>query len=252
MKRRGAKPTAKQMPLPTPNTWGGKRRGSGRKATGKFGRDAAGRARPGVRHQKRRWDGARIPLHVTVRALPGAPSLRSFWAAAVIGALLKRRAERALPCRVVHFSLQKDHLHMLVEADDQPALSRGMQGLLSGLARVINRATGNRGKLWSDRYHARSLRTPTEVRHCIVYVLRNHLKHGEAAASLVDPLTSAAWFDGFANREPLRRDAAPVAPPATWLLRAGWHRAGGPIRDDERPAASYQEDRARSVKEAAP
>src|SRR5262249_12038819 len=111
-----------------------------------FGRDASGRARAGVRHHKRQWDGARVPLHVTVRAIAGAPSLRGFAVASAIGAVLKRRATRSLPSRIVHFSLQKNHLHMLVEADDPRALARGLQGLLSGLARVINRTTGNRGK----------------------------------------------------------------------------------------------------------
>ena len=73
---------------------GGKREGSGRKATGKFGRDAKGRARAGVRHRLRPWNGARVPMHVTVRAITGAPSLRSFAVAAEIGSVLKRRAGR--------------------------------------------------------------------------------------------------------------------------------------------------------------
>src|SRR5262245_19115355 len=147
MKSRGArsKSQSKQTRrrFPVPNKWGGKRRNSGKKATGQFGREATGKPRAGVPHQVREWRGARVPLHVTVRAIPGAPSLRNFAVAAAIGTLLKRRATRqSLPSRVVHFSIQRDHLHMLVEADDQQALARGMQGLLSGLARVINRTTG--------------------------------------------------------------------------------------------------------------
>src|SRR5262249_37185490 len=141
---------------------------------------------------------ARVPLHITVRAIPGAPSLRKTAVAAAIGKVLKRRAGRALPSRLVHFSLQHDHLHMLVEATDPSTLSRGMQGLLSGLARVINRTIGNRGSFWRDRYHARPLRTPSEVRRTLVYVLRNSAKH--LGASGIDPLSSAAWFGGFAEQ----------------------------------------------------
>src|SRR5262249_16766860 len=130
---------------------------------------------------------------------------------------------------------QNDHLHLLVEADDERSLARGMQGLLSGLARVVNRTTGNVGRLWSDRYHSRPLRTPTEVRHCIIYVLRNSRKHSQSETGPIDPLSSGAWFDGFEGGKAARQDDPPVVPPESWLLKVGWQRAGGPIRDDERP-----------------
>ncbi|HKA86723.1 MAG TPA: transposase, partial [Haliangiales bacterium] len=107
--------------------------------------------------------------------------MRNVAIAREIGKLLKRRARRELPCRVVHFTIQKDHIHMIVEAADRTALSRGVQGLASGIARVVNRTAGCAGGLWRDRYHARPLRTPTEVRNCLIYVLRNGLKHGSTA-----------------------------------------------------------------------
>jgi len=219
--------------MPLPMKWGGKREGAGAKPTGRFGRDRRGRPRAGVSHAVRPRHNARIPLHVTVRTIPGAPSLRGFAVAAEIGKILKRRAARTLPTRIVHFSVQRDHLHMLVEATDRQALGRGMQGLLSIVARKVNSTTGNRGTLWQDRYHARALRTPTEVRRGIIYVLRNSAKH--IGSTTVDPMSSSAWFNGFAEHGPLRTDAAPVAPATTWLLSTGWQRAGGPIRASEAP-----------------
>jgi hypothetical protein len=109
-----------------------------------------------------------------------------------------------------------------------------MQGLLSGLARGVNRTC--QGKLWRDRYHMRPLGTPTEVRRAIIYVLGNGSKHA-ATTDMVDPLSSAAWFDGFAERGPLRSDAPPVARPRGWLLARGWlERGGGPLRPEELPA----------------
>jgi hypothetical protein len=156
--------------------------------------------------------------------------------AAEIGKVMKRRARREVACRVVHFALLRDHLHLIVEAEDAAALARGMQGLLSGLARVVNRATGCSGKVWNDRYHARGLETPREVRNCLVYVLRNGRKHGETVDA-VDPCSSAAWFDGFAEHGPRRADQAPVHGATVWLLTTGWRKAGGEIRAREQPRA---------------
>jgi putative transposase len=97
------------------------------------------------------------------------------------------------------------------------------------LARGINSTLRVRGKVWGDRFHARALRTPREVRHGIVYVLMNAKKHLRSAPD-VDPYSSAPWFDGFAasaRLEPLELDErAPVAPPHTWLARVGWRRRG--------------------------
>jgi hypothetical protein len=129
------------------------------------------------------------------------------------------------------------HIHLIVEAEDRAALSRGIQGLASGLARIVNATTGCRGmKLWRDRYHARPLRTPREVRTCLIYVLRNSAKRWVLSA--VDPFSSAPWFDGFAGHPPVRTDPAPTVAASTWLLAAGWRaRGGGRIRPGEAPAS---------------
>ncbi|HKA87629.1 MAG TPA: transposase [Haliangiales bacterium] len=228
--------THRQLTLPKPPTWGGPRENSGRKPTGQIGGyDHRGRPQAGVSHGPRPELNPRHPLHVTLRAVNGSPSMRNFAVAAEIGKLLKRRARRELLCRVVYFTIQKDHIHMIVEAADRAALSRGVQGLASGIARVVNRTAGCAGGLWRDRYHARPLRTPTEVRNCLIYVLRNGFKHGSTAFA-VDPCSSAAWFDGFDGQPPARTDAAPVVPPRTWLLATGWWaRAGGAIRVGDVP-----------------
>ncbi|HKA87516.1 MAG TPA: transposase [Haliangiales bacterium] len=226
----------RQLALPRPPTWGGPRENSGRKPTGQFGYDHRGRPQPGVSHRLRPELNPRHPLHVTLRAVNGSPSMRNLAVAREIGKLLKRRARHELPCRVVHFTIQKDHIHMIVEAEERTALSRGIQGLASGIARVVNRTTGCAGQLWRDRYHARPLRTPTQVRNCLIYVLRNGVKHGSTAFA-VDPCSSAAWFDGFDGQPPARTDWAPVVPPRTWLLATGWRaRGGGEIRAGEAPA----------------
>jgi len=70
--------------------------------------------------------------------------------------------------RVLHFSVQQDHFHAIVEADSHEGLTKGIRGLVIRMALAVKRAA-RVGKLWGDRYHARALRTPREVRHAIVY-----------------------------------------------------------------------------------
>jgi hypothetical protein len=130
--------------------------------------------------------------------------------------------------------VQVDHVHLIVEADDKIALSRGLRGATIRLARAVNRAAHRRGKVWGDRYHSRALRTPREVRAALVYVLQNWKKHVTHAKGL-DPCSSASSFAGWKRRSSLDRsdharagplELVPLEPAATWLLAKGWQRYG--------------------------
>ena len=152
---------------------------------------------------------------------------------------------RAGGFRIVEFNVLGNHLHLIVEADCKDALSRGVQGFCVSAARRLNSALMRKGKLFAQRYHARALRTPREVRNALRYVLLNR-KHHDAEKSWgrfwIDPSSSAAWFRGWA--QPVRPDAPwkrelldmpkPTAEPETWLLSTGWKRHGL-LRFDEQP-----------------
>jgi REP element-mobilizing transposase RayT len=79
--------------------------------------------------------------------------------------------------RVVHYAVMRDHVHMIVEANDRIALARGMQGLGIRIARRLNRLMERSGRILSDRYHAHILRTPTETKHARHYLLTNARHH---------------------------------------------------------------------------
>ncbi len=209
--------SARQLELPVPATWGGRRPGAGRKPT-------PGR-RPGVPHTPRPPHAARHPVHVTLRARRAVGSLR---AGRVFPHLREALAAASKPTfRVVHFSVQADHVHLLVEASDREALSRGLQGLVIRTARTVNRALGRQGAVWADRYHARPLTTPHEVRRALLYILMNWKKHRPDSRG-IDPCSSGAWFTGWLARPALPPAGVPqpVAPARTWLARAGWMRHG--------------------------
>jgi len=169
----------------------------------------------------------------------GLPSLRRKPLARAIGHTVRginlRQLRERTSFRIVHFSIQPNHVHLIVEAGSKMTLGRGLRGLGIWLARRVNEVVGRRGKVLADRYHARDLMSPREVRNAIVYVLQNHLHH-QPSVYLVDECSSARWFAGWEQPLPVPATPSPVRRPGTWLARTGWRRYG-PIRFSERPAA---------------
>jgi hypothetical protein len=137
--------------------------------------------------------------------------------------------------RVVHFSVQSNHLHLIAEAEDEKALSRGMQGLSIRMAHAVHRALDTGGNVFADRYHAHQLRTSRETRTALLYVLQNWAKHGRGGD--YDPRSSAFSFDGWTRQPPTTGERPIVANGRTWLVRIGWKRHGL-LRPGERPASS--------------
>ena len=206
-----------------PRTWGGKRRGAGRKPSGR---------KVGVPHRVRPAHNGRNPVHVTLRASQGLPSLRAEPLFPAVRCGLAKASRGGL--RVLHFSVQRDHLHLLVEAVDGCVLSRGLQGLAIRIAKAVNRVLGRRGRVFRDRFHAHALRTPREVRNALVYVLQNWAKHTPGARGL-DACSSARWFEGWRTPIESVNRPSPVVAPRTWLATVGWRRLGL-LHPDERPA----------------
>ena len=160
------------------------------------------------------------PVHVTWRMLPHVWNLRSRRAFRQLAAAFARGCNRA-GFRLIHFSIQGNHIHLLVEAADADELARGLQGLAVRIARRLNRMMGRTGKVFADRYHAHALTSPTEVASAIRYVLGNFVIHALRRGEPVSVATQDEYSSAFTTPTgpPL------VAPPETWLLRVGWRRA---------------------------
>jgi REP element-mobilizing transposase RayT len=206
---------------------GGKRKGAGRPPRG---------PRSSEPHKTRDKIDGRHPLLVTARVVDGLGSLRRKDVYLALREATLAVAGRA-DFRIVHVSLQYNHLHLVVEAATKGALSKGMQSFLISAAKRINRVLGRRGKLFPDRYHARALTSPRAVRNAIAYVLGNWRRHREdrapfAARWKIDPYSSAIDFAGWKElggslfRSPPGYQKLATSPPRTWLLRAGWERHG--------------------------
>jgi putative transposase len=194
-------------------------------------------ARPRTRHRARPEHEARHPSHITLRAGRRVGSLRAERVLRLVRSIVARPKHDGF--QVVHFSIQSDHVHLIVEADDKEALAWGVRSLVIRLAKRLNQMRGSSGAVWADRYHRRDLGTPTEVRRALVYVFTNAKKHlGVASkAEVVDLCSTAPSFDGWSRPlgAAITSRAPPHLAPKTWLLRIGWKRGGGPIRLDEAP-----------------
>jgi len=189
-----------------PGTHGGRRIGAGRKPS----------VGSGVPHLRRPALAARHPVHVTMKLGPALPSLRSDRCYAVVREALRDGRQR-LGVRLIHFSVQSNHLHLMVEAAGAVALGRGMKGLAVRLARRLNRLLGRRGQVFADRFHAHVLRSPREVRNALGYVVHNYPRHLERDGYVMplgqrDLLSSALWLTAPPP------EGAPVVAAQTWLL----------------------------------
>jgi hypothetical protein len=171
-------------------TWGGARRKAGR-PRGPHG---------GIGHRRRPELKARFPVMVTWRMKEGVWGLRTRRCFTALARAFWGGGNR-FGFRLIHYAVQGNHMHLLVEAQDERSLSRGMCGLGVRIAKGLNRVMQRHGKVIHERYHARILKTPAEVKNAREYLLDNARKH--YGHRFADPYASSA----------------PLVAPETFLIR---------------------------------
>ena len=221
-----------RRPHPEHPGWGGFRTGAGRPRS----------KHSGVPHRARPVHRTNHPVHATLRLTKQLSPLRTKRKLKAVKTSLRDTHTSRTGFRVVHFSLQNTHLHLIVEAQDKDALARGLRALQIRIARRLNHLAQRKGRVFTDRYHARALATPRETRAALSYVLLNGRHHAERTRGVawLDPCSSASSFEGWSRPCTLPPGYAEVEPVAvtatakTWLLRIGWTKHG-PISPDEVP-----------------
>ena len=220
-------------------TWGGKRKGAGRPARERVRH---------LRHGKRPLLKKRFPVHVTWRMREGVWQLRTQRCFKALSRAFWQGCNR-FGFRLVHYSVQGNHMHLLVEANGEKSLAKGMNGLGVRVARGLNRVMGRKGHVLEERYHGHILKTPTEVKNARAYQLGNAHEHiglvGDrsvhlevAARATGDLLVAAAVLSDWSYLNPnrgisaaarcpstsCRRSACQPTPPTTPPARWGWRR----------------------------
>ena len=208
--------------------------------TGRGGaRPGAGRPRKyrsRMPHRTRERIPGYCPVLVTLRVRDDVPKLRRAGFVRAFRDSLRQASTRP-GFRVVHYSIQDDHVHLIVEAAGKARLANGMKSVGARFARCVNRTFGRRGAVLKERFHHVVKRTPTEVRRALAHVLLNVRKHYRQRRKRIPPVvldgaSSGLWFDGWRGRAPpAGRYADPgrareVAEAGTWLLDIGWRQIG--------------------------
>jgi len=217
----GSRSRQLQLDLTEKPKWGGARPGAGRK--------------PGARrrdpHRRRAPLASRHPCHVTLKVKKDVHQLRSAKLVAELERSWREACDRSR-FRLVQYSIQGDHVHLIVEANSARDLACGLKSIAARFARAVNRVWHRAGAVLADRCHVHVLKTPRGVRNAIAYVLLNARRHLEKAgrplprSACIDPASSGRWFSGWRTAAPPVRDPPAVAQARTWLLGFGWRRRG--------------------------
>ncbi len=206
-----------------PSGRGGARSGAGRPRT---------QHRRRVPHRTRKRFASARPLHVTVCVLPKLRSLRKRKKYKVLYDVFCKTRRPGF--RICHYSVQDDHIHLIVEARNRAAMTAGMRSVNIRIGKGLNKARGRKkGRVLGDRYHEEHLGSPRQVRNTLAYVLNNLRRHvykqgRQCAPDFLDPCSSAEWFAGWKRHGdpiPIGPDD-PIEPPRTLLLKTLWRRRG--------------------------
>ena len=199
---------------------GGKRKGAGRKK--RFAHEPT--------HAKRERLTKNTPLHLTVRCEASVPTLRSKYFLFTLGRMIALAKLKGLA--VSQFAIESNHIHFIAEAQSNRALAKGMMSLAASLRAAVKATHQHRGRVLVGRFHAHLLKTPTQLKRALKYVLFNHAKHC-GMKPFVDFFSSAALFVeiGIFVKETVRENRwlwparAALAKPESWLQSVGWKRA---------------------------
>ena len=216
-----------------------KRRQDSRQTEFEFRSAGRGGARPGagrrrtrrsrVPHRTREAIPRRCPVLVTLRVQDDVPALRRARFVRAFRESLRKAAERP-GFRVVHYSIQNDHAHFLVEADDKISLANGMKSLGARFARCVNRVCQRAGRVLATRFHHVLKRTPTEVRNALAYVLLNARQRYGVLKCLLFLLLRSSW-----SLVDPTNDHLPVGEQKASPSSRHGNRSGKPVRGSVKP-----------------
>lgn len=132
----------------------------------------------GIRHIRRERLGKPSALHLTIKVRENKADIQNKKILKALHHAIKRARLQRL--KVIHYTLEYNHAHLVVEAADNRILHKGMQAFGISLAKAINKMKQAKGTVYKHRYHFRKLRSRREVKNALQYVWGNGIKHKRA------------------------------------------------------------------------
>lgn len=183
-------------------------------------RPSSGRPRihsKGVAHRKREKVNLKTPLHINFKL---NLNVRTKERLKILKKAIVKAREQGL--NIIHYSLQSNHVHLIVETMDNKTLTKGMRSLTITFSKNIKR-----GQIQKERYHLHVLRTPRETKNAITYVLFNQQKHTRSQRLRINEYASVIPYRmalNYAKSEGLtliwcKQEAHSLDLPRTYLSR---------------------------------
>ena len=146
----------------------------------------------GIRHRKREEIKRARPLHLTIKL--NRAQMQNKMILKHLKHSIKRGRLKGL--RIIHFSLQNDHVHLYAESESNLILTQGMKALGVSFAKRINKHFKTKGQVYKTRFHLRVLRSASEAKNVINYILKNGVKHNRTK-SFIDSYSSWVVLHDF-------------------------------------------------------
>ena len=155
--------------------------------------------------QRKRRRGSGVPhdrredmkgwVHVCIKLQRCLPSLRRASEFELLEERFRLVKER-FGCKLRQFSVQSDHIHLVIETETTSDLSRYMQGLQIRFAKALNKLWRRTGRVFADRFYASLCHSLQKLRATIRYVLNNGQRHGawDPLTNRPDPYSSGPWY----------------------------------------------------------
>ena len=141
----------------------------------------------GIRHISRERIKVLTTLHLTIKVRENKADIKSKTILKALHHAIKRARMKQL--RILHYTLEYNHVHLLVEATGNKILHSGMQAMGISFSKAINKIKCLKGSVYKNRYHFRSLKTRRELKNAILYIFNNARKHKRSLSAL-DPFNS--------------------------------------------------------------
>lgn len=144
----------------------------------------------GIRHTRRERITKQSALHFTIKVRENKADIKNKRLLKILHHAIKRARLKKL--KVLHYSLEYNHVHLLVEARDNQIIHQGMQAFGISFAKAINKIKFLKGRVYKNRYHFRKITSLRDYKNVLLYIFRNGIKH-KRTQSLFDPYNSMVY-----------------------------------------------------------